>query len=79
MSKKAKLALLALLGFSTACSTVKNGAKSETEATETQEQVEQSAPQIRVLYGVRPPRAEEEIKQALEAEQEKPQTENSAN
>lgn len=50
MDKKMKLALLALLGFSTACSTVKSGSKSkEQEATE----IEQ--PATIVMYGVRPP------------------------
>lgn len=51
MNKKTKLALLALLGFATACSTVKNGTK-ETEKEGEPQMVE---PTIRVLYGVRPP------------------------
>lgn len=50
MDKKVKLALLALLGFSTACSTVKSGSKSkDREITE----IEQ--PRTVVMYGVRPP------------------------
>ncbi len=52
MSKKIKLALLALLGFSTACSTVKNGTKDKDAGIQT---VEELDAQIRVLYGVRPP------------------------
>lgn len=51
MSKKMKLALLALLGFATACSTVKNGTKSPEKEEETQV----TEPTIRVLYGVRAP------------------------
>lgn len=52
MSKKTKLALLALLGFATACSTVKNSPKSS-DSEEGQTQI--AEPAIRVLYGVRPP------------------------
>lgn len=52
MSKKTKLALLALLGFATACSTVRNGSKT-VETEEGQPQI--TEPAIRVLYGVRPP------------------------
>lgn len=51
MSKKMKLALLALLGFATACSTVKNG----TKGPEKEEETQMTEPTIRVLYGVRPP------------------------
>lgn len=51
MSKKTKLALLALLGFATACSTVKNG----TKGPEKEEDTQMVEPTIRVLYGVRPP------------------------
>ncbi len=53
MSKKMKLALLALLGFSTACSTVKNGTKDTDAGRQT---IEELDAQIRVLYGVRPPK-----------------------
>ena len=52
MSKRVKLALLALLGFSTACSTVRQSGVQEGGNSEG---VEQSEPAIRVLYGVRPP------------------------
>jgi hypothetical protein len=56
MSKRMKLALLALLGFSTACSTVKSGSKSRVEGISSEEVItNDSAPRIRVLYGVRPP------------------------
>lgn len=54
MDRKIKLALLAALGFSTACSTVRNTAKdskkSDKSATEaTQKELH---PQIIVMYGV---------------------------
>lgn len=65
MSKRAKLALLALLGFSTACSTVRQSPEAEGSATG--EGVEQSEPSIRVLYGVRPP--VREVPQEQPAEQ----------
>ena len=56
MNKKLKLALAALLGFSTACSTVKNapakGAEEQKQETGSQEKV---PPRIVVMYGVRPP------------------------
>ena len=55
MNKKLKLALAALLGFSTACSTVKNapakGAEEQKQETGSQE----VPPRIVVMYGVRPP------------------------
>lgn len=55
MDKKVKLALLALLGFSTACSTVKSGSKSKDP-----EKTEIEQPRTVVMYGVRPP-VEKEI------------------
>ncbi len=64
MNRRIKLALLAMLGFSTACSTVRNTSAdskksnqtSEAEAVQTQER-----PRIKVMYGVpNPPRVEEE-------------------
>lgn len=64
MSKKIQLALLALLGFSTACSTVKNGEK--TTADPKSDKSELSLPAIRVLYGVRPPKdIEQQIEQQV--------------
>ncbi len=71
MSKKAKLFLLALLGFSTACSTVKNGSKADKKrdkenkeaAVENVGEAADERPQIRVLYGVRPPVPLEEVEQ----------------
>lgn len=53
-----KLALLAILGFSVACSTVKN-TSSKSEGTEEEMQPRTEHPAIRVLYGVRPPVEEE--------------------
>ena len=61
MNKKLKLALAALLGFSTACSTGKiapaKGAEEQKQETGSQE-VQDSVkvpPRIVVMYGVRPP------------------------
>lgn len=60
MNKKLKLALAALLGFSAACSTVKNaptrgenGQEQESGATGVADSV--SRPRIIVMYGVRYP------------------------
>lgn len=52
MDKKITFALLALLGFSTACSTVKNTSKSKEQEPSTTEQ-----PSTIVMYGVRTPDA----------------------
>lgn len=54
MGKKLKFAMIALLGFSTACSSVKKAEKSK-ETGKTSEEV---APAIRVMYGVRTPEPE---------------------
>uniref|UniRef100_UPI0040562991 hypothetical protein n=1 Tax=Alistipes sp. TaxID=1872444 RepID=UPI0040562991 len=68
MSKRAKLALLALLGFSTACSTVRqSGSNQDAAAPET---IEQGEPSIRVLYGVRPPVREVPEEQGSASNQE---------
>lgn len=55
MDKKVKLALLAMLGFSTACSSAKKSAQSpeQPEIDPAPEVIEQ--PRIMVMYGVRPP------------------------
>lgn len=60
MNKKLKLALAALLGFSAACSTVKNapargegGQQQEADAPEVRDSV--APPRVIVMYGVRPP------------------------
>jgi len=60
MNKKAKLAFLSLLGFSAACSTVKNAPKENRSAAreETQDLSSDTVsvvPSIRVMYGVRRP------------------------
>lgn len=58
MNKRVKLALAALLGFSAACSTVKNaparndGAREGVQADTT---AVDEAPRIMLMYGVRPP------------------------
>lgn len=49
--KSIKLAIIALLGFSTACSTVKESSKSKKEKTDNVE----VTPSIVVMYGVRRP------------------------
>ena len=49
--KSIKLAIIALLGFSTACSTVKEGSKSKKE----KEDKVEVTPSIVVMYGVRRP------------------------
>lgn len=66
MNKKLKLALAALLGFSTACSTVKNtpaggetGQEREAGAQEIGDSV--SHPRIIVMYGVRYPGRDEPV------------------
>ena len=62
--KSIKLAIIALLGFSTACSTVKEGTKSKKRDSDNAE----VAPSIIVMYGVRRPvEPTSEIKQAAVA------------
>ena len=59
MGKKVKWALLTMLGFATACSTVKNAPQGGP-----QDQAPDSARverQIRLMYGVRPPVPVEEV------------------
>lgn len=53
MGRKVKWALLAMLGFATACSTVKNNPKQGSD--EDANGVEVSEPQIQLMYGVRNP------------------------
>lgn len=60
MNKKLKLAFAALLGFSAACSTVKNAPargegvpQQEADAPEIRDSV--APPRVMVMYGVRPP------------------------
>ncbi len=58
-----KFALLAILGFSTACSTVRNTAKDSKKSDQTSEAEatqQQQRPRIKVMYGVpNPPMVEE--------------------
>ena len=56
MNNRLKLALVALLGFSTACSSVKNTTKDKDKEQELNS-LEQQGPDRRivVMYGVRPP------------------------
>lgn len=59
MNKKLKLALAALLGFSAACSTVKNApAKGEPAAAKDADTTVQEVPRMVVMYGVRMPRTQ---------------------
>ena len=51
MINKIKLAIVALLGFSTACSSVKHTTKSKTDTPS-----EEVTPAIKVMYGVPAPR-----------------------
>lgn len=60
MNKKLKLAIAALLGFSTACSTVKNTQTKEVESNDDSKKTPpsltiQKPPKIVVMYGVRNP------------------------
>ncbi|WP_300870195.1 hypothetical protein [uncultured Alistipes sp.] len=69
MNRKWKLALAALLGFSTACSTVKNAPRRD--AAEGGERIEQrDSLRIMVMYGVPTPRPER-----LDAQQQQQQRE----
>lgn len=52
MNKNIKLALISLLGFSSACSTVKNAPKTDKDAVETSETETREHPRIMVMYGV---------------------------
>ncbi len=54
MGKKLKFAIITLLGFSTACSSVKKAEKS----TDGKQPAEEVAPAIKVMYGVRRPAPE---------------------
>ncbi len=51
MMRKIKIAVVALLGFSTACSTVKSNT-----GTTVKEKDEQTERRVIVMYGVRPPK-----------------------
>ncbi|MCM1300829.1 MAG: hypothetical protein NC250_00145 [Alistipes senegalensis] len=55
MNRKLKLALAALLGFSTACSTVKNASSKKTDDAAVPADTVEVAPRVVVMYGVRPP------------------------
>lgn len=57
MNKKLKLMLTALLGFSAACSTVRNApAKGEPAPAQDADSTVQELPRMVVMYGVRMPR-----------------------
>lgn len=58
MNKRIKLALLTLLGFSTACSTVKQTSRGESASAERADTTAfggSERPKVIVMYGVRPP------------------------
>ncbi len=55
MNRKLKLALAALLGFSTACSTVKNASSKKTDEAAVPADTVKIIHPIVVMYGVRPP------------------------
>lgn len=58
MTRKLKLALLAMLGFSTACSTIKNAPKGDAQDTTRTEKIRIP---IMVMYGVRPPGSDADL------------------
>lgn len=79
MHKRIKLAILTLLGFSTACSTVKNASKGEPASAERADTTAfggSERPKIVVMYGVRPP-VEEPLRDApvLKVPQQTPASE----
>ncbi len=55
MNRKLKLALAALLGFSTACSTVKNASSKKTDEAAVPADTVKIIHPVVVMYGVRPP------------------------
>ena len=55
MNRKLKLALAALLGFSAACSSVKNAPKDKDETSDVKVEPGPSNSRIVVMYGVRVP------------------------
>ena len=55
MGKKIKLALIGLLGFSTACTSVRKSNRTPQEEPQPVERIEQEEPRIMVMYGVRMP------------------------
>lgn len=55
MNRKLKLALAALLGFSTACSTVKNASSKKTDEAAVPADTVEVSRRVVVMYGVRPP------------------------
>lgn len=63
MDKRLKLALVALLGLSTACSSVKNSPKKAKK-----DKTEKVDPRVVVMYGVRPPKAEAPKKEEVRKE-----------
>lgn len=75
MGKKLKLALIAMLGFSTACSTSKKSAKSNEPGVEPQPSEVIESPRIMLMYGVRPPLQVETEPETEEPQTEEPQTE----
>lgn len=74
MGKRVKWALLTMLGFATACSTVKNTSKAgDMNGDKDSIKVETPDRQIRLMYGVRPPEPLEETAPEMKTE-EAPQT-----
>ena len=74
--RKWKLALAALLGFSAACSSVKQAPKDtsgQKDADTTLVKESKHPPRIVLMYGVRPPRADSiRIKHRQELERQRP-------
>lgn len=76
MNRRLKLAIASLLGFSTACSTVKNVPEEQTDPVDTM-QIRKIDRRIMVMYGVRParPAVVEEPEQTLPSETPAPASE----
>ena len=72
MGKKLKFAIIALLGFSTACSSAKKSQQSPDPETEPQPTEVKENPRIRVMYGTRPPypiKSVEEVQMIIDENQ----------
>ncbi len=61
MSKRIKWALLAMLGFSTACSTVKQSVAESDKQTPEEVAPGTTEHRVRVLYGVRRPEVQQPV------------------
>lgn len=75
MGKKLKIAIIAMLGFSTACSTAKKSRQStEPEQPQPQPQPAEVVPRIKVMYGVRSPYPVAPLQQEQQSDSQPTQT-----